>query len=68
MNPLLTLWLLVVASAIVLAGIFYLAENYSHIVGNFYVLLGFFIGAYILYALLSWIFRRRSKKTRHIQP
>ncbi len=62
MNPLLTLWLLVAGSAVILAVVFYLAENYSHIIGNFWVLLGIFIGIYALSALFTWVSKKFSKK------
>lgn len=61
MNPLLTLWLLVLGSTILLSGVFYLAENYSHIIGNFYFLTGAFFGSYILYFLINWIIKRNRK-------
>jgi len=63
MNPLLTLWLLVLGSAVALSVIFYLAENYAHIVGNFYVLLGLLLGGYLLYGLIGWIMRRGDDKS-----
>jgi hypothetical protein len=62
MNPLLTLWLLVAGSAVILAIVFYLAENYSHIIGNFWVLLGIFIGIYFLNGLFTWVSKKLSKK------
>ncbi|HLG21921.1 MAG TPA: hypothetical protein VI382_03840 [Candidatus Manganitrophaceae bacterium] len=61
MNPLLSLWLLVFSSALILSGIFYLAENYSHIIGNFYFLAGAFFGSYGLYLFISWVMRRNRK-------
>ncbi|MCG3115684.1 MAG: hypothetical protein LLH30_08410 [Candidatus Manganitrophus sp. SA1] len=61
MNPLLTLWLLVLSSTIILSGIFFLAENYSHIIGNFYFLTGAFFGSYALYILVQWLVRRNRK-------
>jgi len=63
MNPLLNLWLLVLGSAVALSVIFYLAENYAHIIGNFYVLLGLLIGGYLLYGLVGWITRRGGGKS-----
>ena len=62
MNPLLTLWFLVAATAVVLAVVFYLAENYPYIIGNFYVLLGILIGAYCLYGLILRFSRKKDKK------
>jgi len=58
MHPLLTLWLLVLVSALLLSGVFYLAEHYAHIAGNFYVLIGLLIGGYVLYSLVCWVTRR----------
>jgi uncharacterized membrane-anchored protein len=63
MNPLLTLWLLVLGSTILLSGVFYLAENYSHIIGNFYFLAGAFFGSYILYIVINWLIRKSRKKS-----
>ncbi len=63
MNPLLTLWLLVLGSTILLSGVFYLAENYSHIIGNFYFLAGAFFGSYILYVLINWVIKRNRKNS-----
>lgn len=62
MNPLLTLWLFVLSSTIILSGIFYLAENYAHIVGNFYFLTGAFFGSYGLYVFVTWLMKRNKKK------
>jgi len=61
MNPLLTLWLFVLGSTILLSGVFYLAENYSHIIGNFYFLTGAFLGSYLLYTIINWIIKRNRK-------
>ncbi|MFQ5780524.1 MAG: hypothetical protein ACE5J1_02565 [Nitrospiria bacterium] len=63
MHPLLTLWLMVFASTVVLAGVFYLAENYSHIIGNFYFLAGAFFGSYVLYLVIGWLIHRKKKPT-----
>jgi len=63
MNPLFTLWFLVLGSAVALSVIFYLAENYTHIIGNFYVLLGVLLGGYLLYGLVGWIMRRGDGKS-----
>lgn len=68
MNPLFTLWLLVLGSAVALSIVFYLAENYPHIVGNFYVLLGLFIGGYLLWSLVGWIARRGDGKSSSPSP
>lgn len=62
MNPLISLWLLVFACSVVLSGFFYLAENYSHIIGNFYVITGTLLGSYLLYALISRMIRRSKNK------
>lgn len=63
MHPLLTLWLLVLVSAVLLSGVFYMAENYSHIIGNFYVLIGVFFALYALYFFISWLADRHRKKS-----
>ncbi len=63
MNPLLTLWLLVLGSAVALSGIFYLAENYAHIFGNFWVLLGILLSGYLISGLVDWIRRRGQGKS-----
>lgn len=62
MNPLLTLWLLVLSVTILLSVIFYMAENYSHIIGNFYFLIGAFFGSYFLYILVTWLIQKNRKK------
>ncbi len=62
MNPLISLWLLVFACSVVLSGFFYLAENYSHIIGNFYFITGTLLGSYLLYSLISRMIRRSKKK------
>jgi hypothetical protein len=61
MNPLLTLWLFVLGSTILLSGVFYMAENYSHIIGNFYFLAGAFFGSYLLYTLINWLIKKNRK-------
>jgi len=61
MNPLFKLWILVLCSAVALSVIFYLAENYAHIIGNFYVLLGLLLGGYLLYGLFDWVTVRRGQ-------
>lgn len=38
-----------------------MAENYSHILGNFYFLIGAFFGSYGLYILVQWLVRRNRK-------
>ncbi len=58
MNPLLVLWLLVFGSAVVLSAVFFLAENYTHIFGNFWVLLGILLGGYGVAALIGWMLKR----------
>jgi len=66
-NPLLRLWLLVLASVILLSGIFYMAENYAYIIGNFYVLLGIFFTIYFLYFFVHFLLdkkRGRSPDTK----
>jgi len=55
MNPLITLWLLVAGSALLLSGVFFMAENYPDVIGNFYFLVGVLGGGYILYNLVHWI-------------
>jgi len=64
MHPLLTLWLIVLGSTVLLSGFFYLAENYSHIIGNFYFLTGAFLFSYIVYLVLLKIQNRNKRKTR----
>lgn len=61
MNPLLTLWLLVLGISVILSGVFYLAENYSHIIGNFYFLIGAFFGSYFIYLGINWWVKSRKK-------
>ncbi len=61
MNPLISLWLLVFACSVILSGFFYLAENYSHIIGNFYFITGTLFGGYLLFSLVSWMIRRNKK-------
>jgi len=63
MHPLLALWLIVFGSTVILSGVFYLAENYSHIFGNFYFITGVSFGSYFLYLLISWLVHRKKKKT-----
>lgn len=63
MHPLLTLWLLVFGSTVVLSGVFFLAENYSHILGNFYFLVGAFFGSYFLYIMIGWLIHRKKKNS-----
>jgi len=63
MNPLISLWLLVFACSVILSGFFYLAENYSHIIGNFYFITGTVVGGYLLFSLISWMIRRKKKNT-----
>jgi len=65
MKPLITLWLLVLGSTVALSGFFYLAENYAHIIGNFYFLTGAFFGAYFLYVVISRLMNRNRKKEAH---
>ncbi|MFY9270214.1 MAG: hypothetical protein WAO55_10770 [Candidatus Manganitrophaceae bacterium] len=62
MNPLAVLWILVFSSTIILSTVFYLAEHYSHIVGNAYFLIGAFFGSYGLYILVTWMVKRKQKK------
>lgn len=62
MNPLISLWLLVLGSTIALSGFFYLAENYSHIIGNFYFITGAGFGSYFIYILISRLINRSRKK------
>jgi len=59
MNPLLSLWLFVVVICTVLGGVFYLADNYPHIIGNFYFLLSVFLISYGIYLFINW---RKAKK------
>ena len=62
MNPLLTLWLMILSLSIILSGVFWLAENHSDIFGNFYFLTGTFFGGYGLYFLITWLRKRNRKK------
>ncbi|MBI3802833.1 MAG: hypothetical protein HY282_03635 [Nitrospirae bacterium] len=62
MNPLLILWLLVLSITLILSVIFYMAENYSHIIGNFYFLIGAFFGSYFLYMFVNWLIKKKRKK------
>ena len=65
MNPLITLWLIVLGSTVLLSGFFYMAENYSHIIGNGYFLIGAVFGSYILYMVLSRVLHKNKKKNIH---
>lgn len=65
MNPLITLWLIVLGSTVLLSGFFYMAENYSHIIGNFYFLTGVVFGSYILYVVVNWVLHKNKKKNPH---
>lgn len=65
MNPLITLWLFVLGLTVVLSGFFYLAENYAHIIGNFYFLIGAFVGSYIIYIFVNKMMHRNRKKELH---
>ncbi len=62
MNPLISLWLLVLGSTLALSGFFYLAENYAHIIGNFYFLIGAVFGSYIIFILVKRLLNRNTKK------
>jgi hypothetical protein len=62
MNPLMVLWLLVFGSAVILSAVFFLAENYAHIFGNFWVLLGILLGGYALVASIGWMVERIRKR------
>lgn len=62
MNPLITLWLIVLGSTVVLSGFFYLAENYSHIIGNFYFIAGTGLGIYLIVILGKWLSYKNKKK------
>ncbi len=63
MRPLINLWLMVLASTIVLSGVFYLAENYAHIIGNFYFLMGVGLGVYAILIFSKWLSHKNRKKT-----
>ncbi|MFQ5588614.1 MAG: hypothetical protein ACE5F7_07225 [Nitrospiria bacterium] len=62
MRPLINLWLIVLASSVVLSGFFYLAENYSHIIGNFYFLTGSGLGIYLIIIFFKWLSHKNTKK------
>ncbi len=61
MNPLLKLWILVLTVSVLLAGVFYMADHYPHIIGNFYFLLSVLIFFYCLYLFTNWITQRKKK-------
>ena len=61
MNPLFTLWLFVALSMLGVTVVFWLAENYSQYLGNFYVLVGVFVGILVLSRLVSWIWARLNR-------
>ncbi len=65
MNPLLTLWLLVLGMSVLLGGVFYLADHHLETVGNLWFLLSVFFGSYGLYILINWIIQRRKRKLDH---
>lgn len=62
MHPLLLLWILVLAVSVLLGAVFYLADHYAHIIGNFYVLLSIAFIGYGLYHFFDWISKRKSQK------
>lgn len=62
MNPLMTLWLIVFGATVILSGFFYLAENYAHIIGNFYVILGVLVGGYALFSIVRRILKKNREK------
>ncbi|MEK7286154.1 MAG: hypothetical protein AAB035_02515 [Nitrospirota bacterium] len=61
MNPLLTLWLMVLTICSVLAGVFYMADHHPDIIGNFWFLLSVFLIGYGLYILINWISTKKNK-------
>lgn len=62
MKPLITLWFFVLGSTVILSGFFYLAENYSHIIGNFYFLAGTGLGVYLIMIFMKWLSHKNKKK------
>ncbi|NOY85363.1 hypothetical protein MNBD_NITROSPIRAE01-1268 [hydrothermal vent metagenome] len=62
MKPLITLWFFVLGSTVLLSGFFYLAENYPHIIGNFYFLAGIALGAYLIMVFMKWWSYKNKKK------
>jgi len=62
-KPLITLWFFVLGSTVVLSGFFYLAENYPHIIGNFYFLAGTALGVYLITLFMKWWSYKNKKKT-----
>lgn len=65
MHPLLILWILVLAVSTLLGGVFYLADHYAHIIGNFYVLLSIILCGYGIYSFFSWMNKRKNQKIGH---
>lgn len=63
MHPLLSLWLVVLGSTVVLSGFFYMAENYAHIIGNFYFLFGTGLGIYLLILFMKWMSHKNKKSS-----
>jgi xanthine/uracil permease len=61
MNPLFSLWLFVALSMLGVTVIFWLAENYSQYLGNFYVLIGLVFGILIISRLISWAWTRLNR-------
>ena len=62
MKPLITLWFFVLGSTILLSGFFYLAENYAHVIGNFYFLSGVALGLYFIMIFMKWMAHKNKKK------
>ncbi len=62
MRPLINLWLMVLATSVILSGFFFLAENYSHIIGNFYFMSGTALGVYLIMIFSKWMSHKNKKK------
>ncbi len=45
-----------------------MAENYSHVIGNFYVLLAVFFGLYVLYGVITWWVQRNKENQDDKNP
>lgn len=58
MNPLLSLWLFVLLTMAGITMILWLAEHYSHLLGNFYVLVGLLFVIVLLSRLIVWVRNR----------
>lgn len=62
MHPLFKLWIMVLLLSVLLGVVFYMADHYAHIIGDFWVLFSICMTCYCLYYLTDWIRKRKNKK------